>query len=198
MSGMFLSTESSMKGIIFFSSFLTFLGCDSTQRGEGPYSLLGARTELLSSPLNPGICHKPIGCFSHSLSVLVCQTWLLREKTRSYIFSALLRASPLLPTLLGRSRKELVFSSKPFLNEKPRNLLSEEYVLAVWETVWCYQRRLAVKRFGSAWACRGREILWCWTFHKECTFSSASYTSLPLPLRIFFLGSFTFGLMEWR
>lgn len=38
MSGMFLSTESSMKGIIFFSSFPIFLGCDSTQRGEGPYS----------------------------------------------------------------------------------------------------------------------------------------------------------------
>lgn len=133
MSGMLLSTESSMKGIIFFSSFPIFLGCDSTQRGEGPYRPPGGRTELLGSPLNPGICHKPMVCFSHSLSVLVCQTWLPREKThsRAYVFSALLRASPLLPTLLGRSRKELVFSSKPFLNEKPRNLLSEEYVRAV-------------------------------------------------------------------
>lgn len=161
-------------------------------------ALLGARTELLRSPLNPSLCHKPIDCFSHSLSVFVCQTWLPREKTRSYIFSALLRASPLLPTLLGRSRKELVFSSKPFLNEKPRNLLSEEYVRAVWETVWCYQRRLAVKRFGSAWACRGREILWCWTLAQGmhiqlCLVHLPSPPTLP-----FLLGSFTFVLMEWR
>lgn len=43
MSGMFLSTESSRKRIIFFSSFPIFPGCDSTQRGEGPYSPPGGQ-----------------------------------------------------------------------------------------------------------------------------------------------------------
>lgn len=43
MSGMFLSTESSMRGIIFFSFFPIFLVCDSAQRGEGPYSPPGSQ-----------------------------------------------------------------------------------------------------------------------------------------------------------
>jgi hypothetical protein len=99
-------------------------------------------SQFSSEPLNPTICHKPMGLWellvSQSLGVLAFQTQLLREKTKSS--PCICSAWPLLPPLLGLSRKE-----RPFLNQKPRGLLSEEYVQVVWQPVWCYQRRLTAK-----------------------------------------------------
>lgn len=150
MRGMFLSAESSMKSIILFPSFPTFLCHDSAQRGGGPYTPppRGCRTELLGSPLSPGICHK---LFSQSLGVLVCHTRLPREKTRDLccIFSALFSACPLLPPLLGEAEKNLSFPQN-HSSVRSRGICCQKNMCKWSDGLFDVQLR------SSAWACRGR------------------------------------------